>query len=142
TTTFMYHDSGQVLSESYSGGPLDGLAVTNVYDALSRRITNGVVNASGAFLTQTTNSYNTASRLLTASDGTNSARYFYLANSPLVDHIEFKSNTVERMVTRKGYDNLNRLTSISSSNSTLGLFSSFAYAYNSANQRTAVTNAD
>jgi len=45
------------------------------------------------------------------------------------------------MTTTKQYDNLNRLTSISSSPSSSSSIS-YAYAYNGANQRTAITNAD
>ena len=44
------------------------------------------------------------------------------------------------MVTSKNYHNLDRLTGISSSSSLFS--SSFNYAYNSANQRTSITNAD
>ncbi len=46
------------------------------------------------------------------------------------------------MTTTKAYDYLNRLTAISSLNSQPSTINSFAYAYNSANQRTSVTNAD
>ena len=54
------------------------------------------------------------SLLSTARDGTFVAAYSYLANSPLVSHIAFKSNTTVRLTTTKTYDNLNRLTSIAS----------------------------
>ncbi len=47
----------------------------------------------------------------------------------------FASNGVQRMVTTKQFDLLNRLTNSSSS-------VSFVYAYNSANQRTRTTLAD
>ncbi len=36
-TTITYNDAGESLSESYSGGPLDGLSVTNGYDQNLRR---------------------------------------------------------------------------------------------------------
>jgi RHS repeat-associated protein len=55
----------------------------------------------------------------------------FLANSPLVSQIVFASNTTTRMTTAKQYDYLNRLSTISSTPS-----NSFAYQYNSANQRT------
>ena len=45
------------------------------------------------------------------------------------------------MTTTKSYDNLNRLTQISSAPSADSTVT-FNYAYNQANQRTAVTNAD
>ena len=71
------------------------------------------------------------------SDGTNTATYSYLANSPLVGQITFKSNSFMAMTTTKQYDLLNRLASISSAPS-----NSFAYLYNSANQRTMAVQAD
>ncbi len=45
------------------------------------------------------------------------------------------------MSSTEAYDNLNRLTGISSTPSADGMVS-FKHAYNSANQRTAITNAD
>jgi len=72
-----------------------------------------------------------APRVASVSDGTNVATNTYLAYSPLVGQIMFKSNTVTRMTTSKQYDFLNRLNSISSTPS-----NSFVYQYNAANQRT------
>ena len=37
TDRMAYNDADQLLGEMYSGGPLDGLSVTNVYDILLRR---------------------------------------------------------------------------------------------------------
>ena len=45
-------DVGNLLSESYTGGSLDGLTITNIFDTLLRRTTNGVWNVS-SWLTQT-----------------------------------------------------------------------------------------
>jgi len=70
-----------------------------------------------------------------------SATYSYLANSPLVGQIAFANGGQTRMTTTKQYDYLNRLTSISSVPSAAAVVS-FAYQYNSANQRTAVTGND
>jgi RHS repeat-associated protein len=75
--------------------------------------------------------YDAASRLASVSDGTNSATYSHLGNSPLVGQIVFASNGVTTMTTSKQDDYLNRLSAISSSPS-----NSFAYLYNAANQRT------
>ena len=66
--------------------------------------------------------------------------YTYVANSPLVGQITFAHGTT-RMATTNHFDFLNRLQSVSNvpaADSTV----SFNYQYNSANQRTAVTNAD
>jgi RHS repeat-associated protein len=130
TDTMTYNLANQLLIESFSGGLLNGLSVTNAYDQFLRR-TNLTSLASGV-LRGTAYGYDYASRLSTVSDGTNNANYSYLANSPLVSQITFKSNSVTRMTTTKQYDYLNRLTAISSvaSNSM-----NFNYSYNNANQR-------
>ena len=67
----------------------------------------------------------------------NSATYSYLANSPLVSQITFKQSGTTRMTTTKQYDDLNRLTQISSQPGATGVPpATFNYNYNSANQRT------
>lgn len=76
----------------------------------------------------------------TVSDGVNHATYTRLANSPLVEQIAFATNGTTVMTTTKGYDYLNRLTNIASSSSSFS--SSFACQYNTASQRTSVTNVD
>jgi RHS repeat-associated protein len=139
-STLLYNDAGLLLSESYSGGPLSGLTVSNRYDSFLRRTTNGMWNGS-AWLAQSRYAYDAASRLFSVSDGTNSATYNYLTNSPLVSQIAFTNSSTQRMVTTKSYDYLNRLTSVGSTANSAAV-ASFGYQYNSANQRTAVTNAD
>ena len=143
-TTICSHaldDAGILLSESYSGGPLDGLTITNSLDQLSRRTNLSLLSPLSALLSSTAYSYDAASRLHAVASGTNSAAYSYVANSPLVSQIAFTNGSVQRMVTTKSYDYLNRLTSISSVPS-VGSAVSFNYSYNSANQRTSVTNAE
>jgi YD repeat-containing protein len=136
------NDAGDVLVEAYSGGgALGGISITNGYDALLRR-TNIVTLSGGTVLIQVTNNYDSASRLLTVSDGTNSATYGYVVNSPLVGQICFKNNATLRMTTAKSYDNLNRLTSTVTSNAQSAILDLHSYTYNNANQRTGMTNAD
>ena len=73
-------------------------------------------------------------------DGTYSAGYTHLANSPLVSQITLRSNTTTRMMTIKQYDYLNRLLSISSApNAQNQSPIAFGYTYNDANQRSRVT---
>jgi len=64
-------------------------------------------------------------------------------NSPLVSQITFTNNPdgSGRMTTTKSYDNLNRLTAISSAPSASSAVT-FNYTYNSANQRTRRTESD
>ena len=139
-TTLIHDDAGNLLSESYAGGPLNGLTVTNHYDSLLRRATNGLWNGS-IWLTQSRYTYDNASRLTNVSDGTYHASYDYLANSPLVSTVYFKSNTTLRMTTTKSYDLINRLTAIASV-PTADATVSYSYGYNAANQRTRNTTVD
>jgi len=129
-TSLVYDWANDVLSESYSGGILNGLTVTNQFDAYLRRTNVALLNGSSV-LCRAIYGYDNASRLATVSDGTNAATYSYLANSPLAGQIMFTNNGVLRMTTSKQYDYVNRLSSISSTPS-----NSFAYQYNAANQRT------
>jgi RHS repeat-associated protein len=140
-TLSAFSDAGQHLSETYFGGPLDTVSVTNGYDQLLRR-TNLAVLRSNTQILQQYFTYDTASRLKTVSDGTNTAGYTFLANSALVSQILFTNNGSLRMTTSKQYDFLDRLTSIGSVNAQQSTLSSFSYSYNSANQRTSVTNED
>ncbi len=137
TTARVLDDAGNLISESYTGGLLNGVSVTNGYDQFLRRTNCAVLNGS-TVLSSNVYGFDTASRLQTAGDGVNSATYSYLANSPLISQITFKSNTVTHMTTTRQYDNLNRLTSIWSV-PTAGSQIGFSYGYNNANQRTSMT---
>jgi RHS repeat-associated protein len=133
TETLLYNLANELLSDSWSGGVLNGLAVTNGYDAYLRRFAVGL-STQPSTLTQF--GYDNASRLSSVTNGSNTAGYTYLANSPLVGQIAFKQSGTTRMTTTKQYDYLNRLTSISSAPSGTGVAPvSFSYTYNSANQR-------
>ena len=140
--TKIYNDAGNLLQESYSGGPLNSISVTNSYDELRRRTNISVLSPSSQLLSSTAYGYDAASRLLTVSDGTNSATYDYLDNSLLVEQIVFATNGTTVMTTTKGYDFVNRLTNTASINSQPSTINSFDYVYNSANQHTSVTNVD
>ena len=143
TTLRQYDDAGNLLREDYQSDPLSRPSVLYAYDQYLRR-TNMALFDPGkpATIAVWSYAYDSASRLQTVSDGVNSASYSYVANSPLVGQIAFTNNGTGRMTTTKTFDYLNRLTSISSSSPSSSSLSSFAYVYNSANQRTAVTNAD
>jgi YD repeat-containing protein len=137
TDTLAYNLAGQLLIESFSGGLLDGLSATNGYDQFLRRTNLTALKSNNPFIQQSYG-FDAASRLLTVNDDNNNvATYSYLANSPLVSQITFQQNSATRMTTTKQYDDLNRLTAISSQPSGTGVPPvSFNYAYNSANQRT------
>jgi hypothetical protein len=67
------------------------------------RRTNLTVLHSGTNLYRQANSFDAASRLSTVSGGANSATYFYLSNSPLVDHIVFARPGAPVMTNQKKY---------------------------------------
>jgi RHS repeat-associated protein len=140
-TTLVYNDPGLLQIETNSGGPLSGWSLTNGYDSFMRR-TKMAVLSNGTPVWTVNYTYDNASRLATASDGTNTATYSYLANSALVGQIGFSHSGITNMITSRGYDNLNRLTSISSVNGSSVVVDSHGYGYNSANQRVSMTNAD
>ena len=133
-----YNLAGQLVSESFAGGPLNGLSVTNGYDQFLRRTNLALLHSPSSTLAAIAYGYDAASRLQTVSDGNgNSANYSYLANSPLVSQIAFQQGANTRMTTIKQYDYVNRLTAISSQPGASGVPPvSFNYNYNAANQRT------
>ena len=142
TDALTYNWAGLLLSESFSGGTLDGLSVTNGYDQFLRR-TNLTALASGV-LNRTAYYYDVASRLQAVYDSNGCTAYYnYLANSLLVSQIIFTNGGNWRMTKTKQNDYLNRLTQISSQPSALGLPPiAFNYNYNAANQRTKNALAD
>jgi RHS repeat-associated protein len=140
-TAFLYGNSGVLLAESYSNGPLSGLILTNSYDSLLRR-TNLALRNGGTTLLSHSYTYDAASRLFGVSDGTNSAAYRYLTGSGIVREIAFTNSGALRMVTTRQYDGLYRLTNTVSSNASAVVVNSHGYQYNSANQRTLTTRED
>ena len=80
-----------MLTEAYTGGPLDGVTVTNGFDTNLMRTVLYAKNSSAALLSDSF-AYDAALRLQSVSDGVNAAAYSYLANSPLVQYITFKQS--------------------------------------------------
>jgi RHS repeat-associated protein len=138
TNVMAYGAANQLLSSAWTGGALSGIAVTNAYDQYLRRIAVGLSNQ---LSTLTQYGYDNAARLLSVTNGNCTAIYGYLANSPLMNQITFRSNGVVAMVTTKQFDNLSRLTSISSVPSASSAIS-FNYGYNDNNQRTRRSEVD
>jgi YD repeat-containing protein len=122
-------------------GPLAGLSMSNAYDAFLRRTDLAILNPQSSILAATSYGYDPASRLRTVTNGSETVSYDYWPNSSLAQTLTFQQSGTTRLTTTKTYDNLNRLLRILSIPSAASAIS-FAYGYNSANQRTAVTNAD
>ncbi len=115
TNTLAYNYASQLLSESYSGGPLGGRMVENQYDGYLRRTTNQVRLTTGSPLAAVAYGYSQTSGWLdTVSSGNYAAGYSYVANSPLVSQINFKQGSVVKMTTAKAYDPVSQQTAIQS----------------------------
>ena len=138
--TLSYDTSGQLKDEDYTAGLLATLGVHRTFDALQRLDSLSAFSAASA-VNQIGYSYDAASRLNAVTSGTNTATYGYLPNSPLVQSVTFAQGGTTRLTTTKVYDNLNRLTSISSAPSAASALNHL-YSYSSANQRTRVTRED
>lgn len=140
TTTYTYNDANLPLSETYSGGVLNGLAVSWNYDSYLRR--DGV-SANTATVISQSYGYDTAGRLQTVSDGSYSATYAYHANSRLISTVTSKQTTTTRLTVSRSYDKLNRLQNIQNTpGDATQLPDLSAYGYNDANQRVRRTLAD
>jgi RHS repeat-associated protein len=129
-----YHASGQLQDELYVSGLLIGQSVERDFDSLQR-----LSELTGVSIPATTYGYDDASRLQTVTQGIKVATYGYLTNSPLVETIAVTHGGVPRLTTTKTYDKLNRLTSLSNALSSQPSALSYAYTYNSADQRTRAT---
>jgi YD repeat-containing protein len=139
---FVYDANGRLLIETNSNGALIGANLRFTNDVHGRR-TSLSFYATNTALLDYSYAFDAGSRMTNISDGTYQASYSYLANSPLVSQIIYRSNSTTRMTTSKTYDFLNRLTAISSQPSAAGASPiGFHYAYNDANQRTRVNMDD
>ncbi|MGB0581440.1 MAG: RHS repeat-associated core domain-containing protein, partial [Limisphaerales bacterium] len=141
TTARTYTPAGKLETESYTGGPLNGLTVTNSFDSLQRRSRLQLLGTPNV-QPESVFGYDDASRLSTVSDGTHTGTYSYLANSPLVEQIAFDQSGTTRMISTKAHDFANRLTSIGHADGQAATLASRAYGYNAANQRTNVVHED
>ena len=146
TTTTLYYDlAGNLLKESYGGGLMAGIWVTNGYDHLLRRTNATAWYGPDGGLNWSQYTYEPGNRLHSASERLSLtsegvvATYGYVANSPLVGQVAFVNGSAQ-VTTTKRYDKLNRLTSTSTGTGSSVV--SFAYDYNNANQRNRVTTED
>jgi RHS repeat-associated protein len=134
-STRFFNDAGQMTSESFTAGPLSGISVTNVFDALLRR-TSVSINHQLSTINSASYSYSaTSGRLDTVGDGAgHTATYTYVANSMLVSNLVFKQGSTTRMTTTTKHDLLNRIERIDNvPNAAASLVDQ--YYYNNASQR-------
>ena len=88
-------------------------------------------------------SYDSASRLASVSNGSITANYARISGSSMLDTTTINNGSSDIMTVDRNYDNLNRLTSITSSvNSVPTVTKSFSYTYNDADKRIRTDLAD
>lgn len=134
--TIEYTDEGLIAFESSGIGSV----VEHRYDALLRpsgaRIRQS--SSSGSILTEFGIAYETGgSRVEEIVMGDHAATYSYYPNSSLVRTLAYEKSASPVLTISRGYDSLNRLTSIGSS-----AMEQYAYQYNDADQRTRVDRED
>jgi YD repeat-containing protein len=73
--------------------------------------------------------------------GEYSANYSYYPTSALISQIDYKWVNTNKLTSVRVYDNFNRLSRVTNTPSA-DTAVNFAYAYNSASERTGLTNTD
>ncbi len=111
--TISYDALGQVVTESYTSGPLAGLSLSRGTDPLLRK-TSLTLEKGGTTLWSQGFGYGDASRLASVTMGDDTVQYGYVTNSPLVGSMAFAHSGSTVMTTTKQYDAVNRLTLTSS----------------------------
>jgi RHS repeat-associated protein len=134
------YQSGQTTTEAYTAGAFAGITLQRGFDLLNRLQSLTVTNRATT-LYQVVYGYDAASRLQSVTSGPDVATYSYHTNSDLVNTLVQTHSNQVRLTTTKLYDKLNRLQRIGSVPSADSPIS-FAYQYNSANQRTLATLAN
>jgi RHS repeat-associated protein len=127
---------GELLTDSVSGGLLNGVKVEAGYDGLLRRASLQV-NVGAGVLGGQTYGYDAASRLETVTSGALAATYSYHATRGLHTSTSFTGGTS----TSRTYDALGRLDSTTTTPAAAPL-STYTYTYNNLHQRTRVTRED
>jgi RHS repeat-associated protein len=143
TRTVSYTGAGQIDEEAYTAGALSGIEIARTYDA-QKRLSTVTATEGVNSVSQTTYTYDDASRLATVSDGTNTFTYGYETNAPwMVASVTGNNGTANIMTADIDYDKLNRLTEVQTdAGAAPATVSGYAYDYNDANQRTKATLAD
>lgn len=112
-TTYGRNLLGQITSESYAGGPLNGVLFSRGLDEFLR-LTNVTVNSNPG--TVQSFGYDSGSRLHSASTLGYSATYGYNPNSSDIDLVSFKQLDLVRLVERRTHDGLLRLKNLAYTN--------------------------
>jgi RHS repeat-associated protein len=131
--TLTYNAAGEMQTTQTLGGLLDGVALNVGYDAHLRR-QSLQVKLNAATLSSQTYGYDSASRLQTITNGSQTATYAYDPTKGLLNATTFTGGTA----ISRAYDAVGRLDSITTTPAA-GSAQSYTYTYNNLNQRTRVT---
>ena len=134
TVTRTFGLQHNLLTEAYSGAhPLAGLTETLSYDSVLRRSTFAL---SGPAALIQAFSYDGASRLEKVREGSFSASYGYLVDSPLVETVTMRQGPMPRMMTTNSHDYLDRLHEVRTQPRAAGSMAiGSGYRYDAADQR-------
>ena len=132
--------NGIMNTEAYISGNFAEYTLTRGLDRNNRLASLSLLNQK-KLVYNISYDYDQASRLKTVKSENQTAIYSYHPNSNLIHTLTLNNGEKDALITTRKYDNLNRLTSISShplNDSPV----SFKYQYNDADHRTKVTLAD
>ncbi|MGA4579895.1 hypothetical protein [Limisphaera sp. VF-2] len=136
-----YSAAGELISESWTGGELDGVRVTNLVDALGRRTAQEVWRGPQR-LSRVDYTWGGGDRLLSVSDELgHRADYDWEPLAPMVRQVSLRQSGTVRLTTTRGFDAWNRLTNIQSVAAT-GLVSGLRWTYDERGQRVRADWAD
>jgi RHS repeat-associated protein len=146
--TFADDLRGERLSEQCVSGPTAGLLLTNRIDAAGRLLSVELVDGGNRWASHQY-SYDPAGRLGAVQAGELTVRYSYSPSSRMADQLTWQHNGITRMTSRREFDALNRLRSISTetgggenASGTPSPVAMQQYTLNLANQRTRMTSGD
>ncbi|HWB05279.1 MAG TPA: RHS repeat-associated core domain-containing protein [Verrucomicrobiales bacterium] len=111
---------GQRESEAWTGGPLDGLTVDPGFDSLRRRNSLAVTGSGGTVPSQSysydtlTGELSTISTTGPGLSGTATAAYAYRTGTRQIASVTFAESATTRLTQTRAYDDLHRLTGVTS----------------------------
>ncbi|NGO40422.1 hypothetical protein G4L39_13625, partial [Limisphaera ngatamarikiensis] len=109
-----YTAAGELISEQWVGGELDGVRVTNQVDGLSRRLAQEVWRGA-TLLSRVNYSWGGGDRLMSvADDQGHRAEYAWEPLGSMVRQVTFRQNDQVQLTTTRGFDLWNRLTNVQS----------------------------
>jgi YD repeat-containing protein len=140
--TLVHGADGELQSETFNSGPLNGITLTRGQDAIGRLSGFTLQKGANILLTQGYG-YDTATgRLSSATQGSVSSSMSYTPNADLVFQTMIRQNNDVKVTHTRNYDAAGRLSTMNSALGSGGEVSSGAYGFADAGNRNAVTSAD